>query len=184
MVLMYTNYDCAFSKMAFETIIDSFREYTELIGSYIAIVDGNANGVHSILKAVYEMRRSGKRVYMITLVSKDKFCSPVICQLSDHVVLRTITCSQLHHLITEMANAKPKSVADSVYGDILGGIFKASQKEYRVLEHLLAGRSQTEISQLLNISVKTVSAYKVKSIRRHGVRNFNELYMLKQNHHI
>ncbi|WP_431224770.1 helix-turn-helix transcriptional regulator [Serratia sp. L9] len=61
----------------------------------------------------------------------------------------------------------------------MGEILKSSQKEYRVLKLLLDGHSQYQISQMLNLSVKTISGYKVKAIKRHGARNFNELYMLK-----
>lgn len=181
MVLMNTNYCCALSQVAFQSIMDSIREDTELIKGYIAIVDGDAHGIHNVLKSVYEMRRKGKVVYMVTLISQDRKCSPIIWHLSDYVIEKKITYCELKELIGSMLRSKPKHLSDNVFGDILGEIFKVSHKENGVLELLLAGRSQSEISQLLNISVKTVSAYKIRSIRRHGVRNFNELYMLKQN---
>jgi DNA-binding CsgD family transcriptional regulator len=48
-----------------------------------------------------------------------------------------------------------------------------------VLKLLLDGHSQYQIAKMLNLSIKTISGYKVKAIKRHGARNFNELYMLK-----
>ncbi|WP_166734141.1 LuxR C-terminal-related transcriptional regulator [Serratia fonticola] len=43
----------------------------------------------------------------------------------------------------------------------------------------MEGYSQSQIAKMLHLSIKTVSGYKVKAVKRHGVRNFNELYMLK-----
>lgn len=182
MILMNTNYCCAFSQVAFQSIMDSIREDTEFIKGYIAIVDGDSNGIHNVLRNVYEMRRSGKVVYMITLISQDRECSPIVRHLSDYILEKKITSNELEALIRSMLKSKPKRLSDHVFGDIFGEIFKISQKEQRVLELLLDGRSLSEISKLLNVSLKTVSAYKVKSIRRYGVRNFNELYILKHNH--
>lgn len=185
MILIDSNYSCALSKITFNSIIESLNSdlkpvwrYNE---GYIAFVDGDSANIHSIVKYVYELRKSSEIVYMITLLSKDKECSSVIRHLSDYVIDKKITYSDLESLIRLMVAAEPKILADNVFGDIWGDILQSSQKEYRVLKLLLDGYSQYQISQMLNLSVKTVSGYKVKAIKRHGARNFNELYMLKLN---
>ncbi|WP_431225678.1 hypothetical protein ACQ86O_07890 [Serratia sp. L9] len=35
------------------------------------------------------------------------------------------------------------------------------------------------MAKMLHLSIKTVSGYKIKAVKRYGARNFNELYMLK-----
>ncbi|MGK8665342.1 helix-turn-helix transcriptional regulator [Serratia marcescens] len=118
---------------------------------------------------------------MVTLLSKCKDCSSVIRHFSDYVVDKKITYDDLERVIRTMIAAKPKVLADNVFGDVWGGILKSSQTEYLVLNLLLDGYSQYQIAKMLHLSIKTISGYKVKAIKRHGVRNFNELYMLKLN---
>lgn len=183
MILIDSNYSCALSKITFNSIVESlksepnpdFRYYDV----YIAFVDGDSTDIHNIVKHVYELRKSNETVYMVTLLSKDKNCSSVIWHLSDYVVDKKITYSELERLVKLMLVSEPKVLEDNVFGDVWGEILKSSQKEYRVLKLLLDGHSQYQISQMLNLSVKTISGYKVKAIKRHGARNFNELYMLK-----
>ncbi|MGM0514475.1 hypothetical protein BFS14_21580 [Serratia fonticola] len=183
MTLIDSNYSCAFSKITFKSLMESLKcEPTPALrygeGS-IAFVDGDSVNIYSVVKSVYELRKSCKVVYMVTLLSKDKDCSSVIRHLSDYVVDKKITYGDLEKLIRHMVTAKPKVLADNVFGDVWGDILKSSQKEYLVLKLLLDGHSQYQIAKMLNLSIKTISGYKVKAIKRHGARNFNELYMLK-----
>ncbi|MFV9068875.1 LuxR C-terminal-related transcriptional regulator [Serratia fonticola] len=183
MDLIDSNYSCALSTITFKSLIASLTcEPTPALyygeGS-IAFVDGDSANIYSVVKSVYELRKNSEVVYMVTLLSKDKDCSSVIRHLSDHVVDKKITYAELGRLIRTMVKAKPKALADNVFGDIWGDIFKSSQKEYLVLKLLLDGHSQYQIAKMLNLSIKTISGYKVKAIKRHGARNFNELYMLK-----
>lgn len=185
MILIDSNYSCALSKITFQSIVESLRcgptpalHFNE--GS-IAFVDGDSANIYSVVKSVYELRKSSKVVYMVTLLSKGKDCSSVIRHLSDYVVDKKITYDELDRLIRTMIVTKPKVLADNVFGDVWGDILKSSQKEYLVLKLLLDGHSQYQIAKMLNLSIKTISGYKVKAIKRHGARNFNELYMLKLN---
>lgn len=183
MILLDSNYSCAFSKIAFKAIIDSLQRQSNPNLRYcdgaIAFVDGDSTDIHSMIKNIYELRKSNKIVYMVTLVSKDKSYSSVLLHLSDYVVDKKITYRALERLIKTILASEPKPLADNVFGDIWGEVLKSSQKEHRVLKLLLDGYTQYQISQMLNLSIKTISGYKVKAIKRHGVRNFNELYMLK-----
>lgn len=183
MTLIDSNYSCALSKITFKSIVEALsRDPTSALNygeGSIAFVDGDSANIYSIVKSVYELRKSSKIVYMVTLLSKDKDCSSVIRHLSDYVVDKKITYDALDRLIRTMIATKPKVLADNVFGDIWGDILKSSQKEYLVLKLLLDGHSQHQIAKILNLSIKTISGYKIKAIKRHGARNFNELYMLK-----
>lgn len=177
LILLDSNYTCNFSKIAFKSIVDSLAMVPLPTETSIKFVDGDSSDIHNTLKAVYEMRRNNETVFMITLIGHSKSYSPIIWHMSDYVVEKNVSYHELRNLIKIMIARKPKMVADSVFGDIMGDVFKVSHKECCVLELLLKGRSQTEVSKQLNISIKTVSAYKNKSVKRYGVRNFNELYI-------
>lgn len=183
MDLIDSNYSCALSRITFKSLIESLScgptPALHCCECSIAFVDGDSANIYSVVKSVYELRKNSKVVYMVTLLSKDKDCSSVIRHLSDYVVDKKITYSDLEQLIRTMVKAKPKVLADNVFGDIWGDILKSSQKEYLVLKLLLDGHSQYQIAKMLNLSIKTISGYKVKAVKRHGARNFNELYMLK-----
>ncbi|HGM5492545.1 TPA: helix-turn-helix transcriptional regulator [Serratia fonticola] len=183
MNLIDSNYSCSLSKITFKSLIESLKSESTPALRYgegsIAFVDGDSANIYSVVRSVYELRKNSKVVYMVTLLSKDKECSSVIRHLSDYVVDKKITYSDLQQLIRTMITAKPKALADNVFGDIWGDILKSSQKEHLVLTLLLDGHSQYQIARMLNLSIKTISGYKVKAIKRHGARNFNELYMLK-----
>jgi len=183
MIIMDSNYTCTLSSVTFKHIIDSLRaelnELSQAEEPTIFFVDGDSIYPHSIINSVYEMKKNGKTVYMITLLSNRSDCSTVLRHLSDYVVDKKITMHELKCLVISMVAAKPKVLVDDVFGDIWGDILNASQKEHRVLKLLLRGHTQYQISQMLNLSIKTISGYKSKAIKRHGARNFNELYMLK-----
>lgn len=175
--LLNSNYTCNFSKIAFKSIVDSLSVVPLPISTYVKFVDGDSYDIHNDLQAVYNMRRNDEAVFMITLIGKNKSISPIIWHMSDCVVEKNISYIELQNIIKVMITRKPKIIEDSVFGDIMGDIFKASKKERSVLELLMEGHSQIDVSNLLNISTKTVSAYKSKSVKRYGVRNFNELYI-------
>ncbi|MEB7886691.1 helix-turn-helix transcriptional regulator [Serratia fonticola] len=183
MIIIDSDYPCAYSKITFKNIIDSLSVDSGTCfpdhDSTVIFVDGNTTDAHNIIKSVYEMRKSGKMVYMVTLLSMKRDCSSVLRHLSDIVVDKNITYDALKRLMVSMVAAEPKVLADNVFGDIWGDILKSSQKEYRVLKLLLEGYSQYQISQMLNLSIKTISGYKIRAVKRHGARNFNELYLSK-----
>ena len=177
LVLLNNNYRCSFSRIAFKSIVDSISTAPVAVEACIKFVDGDSSDIHKTLKIVYEMRRTNEMLYVITLINHSKKYSPIIWHMSDCVLEKKISYDKLETIINIILSRKPKVVTDSVFGDIMGDIFRISEKERNVLTLLLNGHSQTEISQLLNISVKTVSAYKNKAVERYGVRNFNELYL-------
>lgn len=183
MFLFDTNYPCPLSKVAFASMIEVLNSEQQPSLHYhnrcVAFVDGDSTDVHNTIKQIYDLRKGNKDVYVITLLSKDKACSAVIKHLSDFVVDKKIAFADLQSLVRVMGAAEPKALADNIFGDIWGEILKTSQKEHRVLQLLIEGYSQSQIAKMLHLSIKTVSGYKVKAVKRHGARNFNELYMLK-----
>lgn len=58
------------------------------------------------------------------------------------------------------------------------GLCMLTAAESRVMTHLLAGLSLTEIAALCHRSIKTISAHKCNGMRKLGVRNDAELFQL------
>ncbi|MGQ6549305.1 helix-turn-helix domain-containing protein [Serratia sp. IR-2025] len=183
MYLFDTNYPCPLNKIAFASIVESLNaepnsnlRHDE---SYVAFVDGDSNDIYSTIKKIYGLKKESKTIYVITLLSKGKECSAMVKHLSDFIVDKKIAYADLKNLVRVMGSAQPRTVADNLFGDIWGEVLKSSQKENRVLKLLVEGYSQSQIAKMLHLSIKTVSGYKAKAVKRHGARNFNELYMLK-----
>lgn len=183
MFLVDTQYACPLSKKTFTFIIDALNSESNIgsphADSYVAFVDGDSTDIHSILKNIYNLKKENNIVYVITLLSRDKMCSSVIKHLSDFVIDKQISYDNLEKLVRMLSQLKPKPLADNIFGDVWEDIFRLSQKEYSVLKLLLEGQTQQQIAEKLHLSIKTVSGYKVKAIKRHGARNFNELYIKK-----
>jgi len=182
-IIIESNYPCPLSNITFKKIVDELN----MQGNqpcfendfYIYFVDGDSTKINFFAKQVYLKRKKNIAVFMVTLVSKMDTYSSVINHISDIIVRKKIEFEVLKKSIERMLNAPPKAIDDFIFGDVWGGVLNQSQKEYKVLELLFKGYSQNQIAQMLNLSVKTISGYKVRAVKRHGLRNFNELYMRK-----
>jgi len=189
MLLFDTNYPCPFNKIAFGSIVESLNSESKsslcLNESYVAFIDGDSNDIYNTIKQIYGLKKENKTIYVVTLLSKGKECSAMVKHLSDFVVDKKIAYADLKNLVRTMDSAQPRTVTDNLFGDVWGEVLKSSQKENRVLKLLVEGYSQSQIAKMLHLSIKTVSGYKAKAVKRHGARNFNELYMLKfGNNHV
>ncbi|EPN6628515.1 MULTISPECIES: helix-turn-helix domain-containing protein [Enterobacteriaceae] len=185
MIILDSYYPCSFSKITFKSIADSLSIKMSSMEHHsdisICFVDGDSANTHLVIMTIYELRQSKKNVYTITLFSKRENCSTVVKHFSDLVVEKIITYDELQRQVEYILSQKPKALADDVFGDIWGDLLKFSCREQQVLNMLLNGHSQNEIAEILNLSIKTISGYKIKAVKRHGARNFNELYISKQN---
>lgn len=186
MKLFKTSYNCNFCKIAFQDIIDRLnRDYaTEACNDekYVAFVDGDSNDICNTLKNIYDQKKLGESIHVITLTSKGRESSSVIKQLSDFVVSKKMTSIELEGIVKAVLYSEPKVLTDDIFGDVWGVFFKSANKESRVLKLLIEGYSHAEIAKMLHLSVKTVSAYKIKVVKKHGAKNFNELYITKFSH--
>ncbi|KML22932.1 hypothetical protein VL10_14650 [Leclercia adecarboxylata] len=183
MMLFKTGYTCKFSKITFQTIIDRLNEGRESDSysdeKYVAFVDGDSSNTYNILKNVYDMKKEGMSIYVIILTSKGANYSSIIKQLSDFVLSKKVTSTELENIVRTFLYTEPRVLVDDVFGDFWDIFFKAANKESQVMKLLIEGHSHSEVAKLLHLSVKTVSAYKIKAVKKHGVRNFNELYIKK-----
>ncbi|ATM74956.1 hypothetical protein CRN79_03430 [Serratia fonticola] len=183
MIIINSNYPCPLSNVTFNQIVSELNAQCNhpysINDCHIYFVDGDSTRINAFSKQVYIKKTGGANVFMVTLVSNMDAYSSVVNHLSDIVVCKKTEYDILKKSINNMINTMPKIIGDFFFGDIWGRILNQSQKEYKVLELLFKGYSQAQIAKMLNLSVKTISGYKVSAIRRHGLRNFNELYMSK-----
>lgn len=183
MFIFDTHYPCPLNKVAFESIVESLNAEPKSSlrhdERFVAFVDGDSSHIYSTIKQIYSLKKESKAIYVITLLSKGNECSAILKHLSDFIVDKKIAYADLKNLVRALDSAQPKTIVDNLFGDIWGAVLESSQKESRVLELLVEGYLQSQIAKMLHMSIKTVSAYKIKAVKRHGARNFNELYMLK-----
>ncbi|MFZ6813069.1 response regulator [Undibacterium sp. Rencai35W] len=59
-----------------------------------------------------------------------------------------------------------------------------SDREFEVFNHLVKGRSITEIGDLLHLSVKTVSTHKTRILQKMGMTNMSDLVQYAIAHHL
>ena len=59
-----------------------------------------------------------------------------------------------------------------------------SERELEVLKLLAEGYSNKEISDMLNISVKTVETHRANIMRKHNFKNITELVLYAVRNHI
>ncbi|MEQ0826333.1 LuxR C-terminal-related transcriptional regulator [Enterobacter dykesii] len=181
MLLSDITYACSFSRIAFTSILQMIEaerhENKEFADFPIIFIDGDRANRYEIIQKLYMHRKANSNVYIVTLCDNEDDISSSIKHLSDIVVSKKILFQQLENQIRILGTAKPKALGDSVFGDIVGELLESTSKEQRVIHLLLQGYSQTQVAKMLHLSVKTVSGYKVKAAKRHGFRNFNELFI-------
>lgn len=181
-------YACLYSRIAFNFILEALEAEQQDNDKYISypvrFVDGDYANRYEVVKKLYAHRKASREIYIVTLSSDEKNLSPTIRHLSDMVVSKKIPLQQLKIQIRNLVNLKPKALEDCVFGDFTGELLKSTLKEQLVIHLLMQGYSQTQVASKLHLSIKTVSGYKVKAVKRHGVRNFNELYIQKRARHM
>lgn len=181
MFLYDVPYGCAYSRITFTSILEALeaeqQENSHCVAYPVLFIDGDCANRYEIVKKLYAHRKAHRKIYIVTLCSEENEISPTIRHLSDLVASKKIPWQQLKNQIRHLGTMKPKALEDSVFGDFTGELLKATFKEQRVIHLLMQGYSQAQIARMLHLSVKTVSGYKVKAVKRHGVRNFNELFI-------
>lgn len=184
MISVETDYKCAFSKIGFDAIISSVASAG--LSKYpmktvqVAFVDGDSLQIYNTIGRLHDMNRSGMIIYIITLLSKDLNRTSIPRCFSDAIVDKKISVDELIKQVQSVVNTTPKSLIGHRHPEALHRVLSTSKKEQLVLKLLAEGITPKDISHQLNLSVKAISRYKNEAAKRHGVRNFNELYMLKR----
>lgn len=181
MTLFETNFSCQYSRVAFLSMVSELNSKSvKREMRHIAFIDGDSPDVVTILNIIKKIQNTNRKVYVITLIEKDCSFPILIKNFSDVIVDKKTRYEDLKSLVCSLVNARPKQL-DNILTDIGGSHFRSSEKEGQVVRLLMAGYTQTQIAEMLHISIKTVSGYKVRSVKKNGLRNFNELCLMKQN---
>ena len=76
-------------------------------------------------------------------------------------------------------NKQIKNSVEQNIDRILDNIYLLTHCEKKVIRHLLSGESLSDISSLLNRSVKTISAHKCNAMRKLDAKNITDLFLIK-----
>ncbi|WII85147.1 LuxR C-terminal-related transcriptional regulator (plasmid) [Klebsiella pasteurii] len=182
MFFFKTNFNCSLSKVTFTSALEFLNSDPETKqhneNDYIVFIDGNASDITKALKMVYDINKKSSRIYIITFLSEGSNCNSVIKQVSDVIIDKKVSYDILIDLIKVLISSKPKFEPDSIIEDIYYRIMTSYNKEKMIVDLLIEGYSQNKIADMLHMSIKTVSSYKMKAIKRFGVDNFNQLCMI------
>ncbi len=140
-------------------------------------IDVDSSDIIGTIKMVNDFSREGISIYVIALISVGKACPPDIKQVSDIVVDKKIKYDVLLGLLKILISAKPKGKCATTINNVCSKLINSTEKEEIVFKLLVDGHSHSEIADMLHMSIKTVSGYKMKAIKRYGAKNFNQLYM-------
>ena len=181
MLFYETNHYCALSKIAFTAIVDALNSEANIVKSMkngcIIFLDVDSNDVVRTTKMVLNKSKDSDFICVIALLSEGRECPIEIKHIADIVVDKKIKYSLLKNLVRMMVEVKPKGICVNRFNDTYVKGMKSYEKEGTVVKLLAEGHSQHEIAEMLHMSIKTVSGYKMKAIRRHGARNFYHLYL-------
>ncbi|EPN6628516.1 TPA: helix-turn-helix transcriptional regulator [Raoultella ornithinolytica] len=176
-----TNYQCTLSEITFSTVVDFLNSEPEgkkhKGHEYMFFIDVDSCDIIGTIKMIHNFSRKGNSICVIAFISEGKTCPPEIKQVSDIVVDKKIKYDVLAGLLKMLISAKPKGKCATKINNVYSKLIKSSEKEEMVLKLLVDGHSHSEIADMLHISIKTVSGYKMKAIKRYGAKNFNQLYM-------
>lgn len=181
MFIYKTNYHCTLSKITFSSIVDALN--SELKGKknneyeYLYFIDVDSSDIMDTIQMFHKLSKQGRFICVIAFISEGGGCPPNIKQISDVVVDKKIKYELLKGLVKMLVSAKPKGRCTTKIDDVYSKIMKLSEKEETVFKLLVEGYSQSEIANMLHMSIKTVSSYKMKAIKRYGAKNFNQLYI-------
>lgn len=76
-------------------------------------------------------------------------------------------------------NEQIKTSVDQDIDRILENFHLLTNCEKKVITHLLSGKSLSDISSLLNRSVKTISAHKCNAMRKLDAKNITDIFVIK-----
>lgn len=166
-------------------VVGEAKNSTELVELYqqqapdIAIADFNMPGDQVYgdgIKLVEYLLRSysNTRILIFTMLSNplilsslyDLGVSGVVLKNGDRKEILVALRSIMRGKVYRGAHMQSANTVLTSKDDALGRVASLSVKEYEVLRHFVSGMSVGDIAQMLNRSVKTVSAQKISAMRK------------------
>ena len=139
---------------------------------------GSQNGM-SLIKPL-KTKFPSLKIIILSMMEKEIYEKQALGLSADFYVNKGEAYESLVNILDELegkvVGQQTKVVSqDDAWSEILGGL---SKREADVLNLMLAGKTQKEISFDLNLSVKTVSTYKRRLMQKLKVSNDLELFSL------
>lgn len=181
MFLYETNYICAYSCITFDSIVQFLNEYYKRNSKYIIFfMDGNNVDIMKTYNMISSFNEGQKEFIVVTLINDSGKHNPFIRQISDIILDKKISYYDLKTLMRILVSKSSKLTNEDIRDNIFSRALRTSHKENMVMNLLANGYSHSDVANILHMSIKTVSNYKSRTLKRFGAKNLNDLYILNK----
>ena len=174
---------------------EAYRKILELKPD-IAVLDisiPRLNGLDLAEKLKIELPEV--KVVILTMHKSGEFVSKALCAGVRGYVLKDNALEELIECI-ELVSERKIYLSQDITGIVVDGFVSksrenseagenaASPREKEILQLLAEGNSNKEISDLLNLSIKTVETHRAHIMRKFGFRNITDLVLYAVRNHM
>lgn len=173
---------------------EAYRKITELKPD-VAVLDisiPRLNGLDLAVRLKNELPEV--RTVILTMHKTEEYVTKALCSGVRGYVLKDNALEELIECIETVSEGKmflSQDVTGFVVDGFLSGVRDASlqtegisSREREILQLLAEGRSNKDISEELNLSVKTVETHRANIMRKLGLRNLADLVLYAVRNHI
>lgn len=173
---------------------EAYRKITELKPD-VAVLDisiPRLNGLDLAVRLKNELPEV--RTVILTMHKTEEYVTKALCSGVRGYVLKDNALEELIECIETVSAGKmflSQDVTGFVVDGFLSGVRDAnlqtegiSSREREILQLLAEGRSNKDISEELNLSVKTVETHRANIMRKLGLRNLADLVLYAVRNHI
>ncbi|MDD4312615.1 MAG: response regulator transcription factor [Eubacteriales bacterium] len=175
--------------------LEAYRKILELKPD-IAVLDisiPHLNGLDLAEKLKAEMPEV--KVVILTMHKSGEFVSKALCAGVRGYVLKDNALEELIECI-ELVNERKIYLSQDITGIVVDGFVNknrenadpaentVSTREKEILQLLAEGKSNKDISDLLNLSIKTVETHRANIMRKLGFHNITDLVLYAVRNHL
>ncbi|MCH4178550.1 MAG: response regulator transcription factor [Megasphaera sp.] len=144
------------------------------------------------LECLQQIRKSGNsvKVLILTMYSEQQYVKEAIQQGADGFLCKDTLDTELFQAIHTVVSGR-RYLGERETSDLLDSLLGSqdeeenlSSREWQVLEYIVHGYSQTVIAEKLNLSIKTVSTYKTRLMKKLNCTTNAELVAYALQHHL
>jgi DNA-binding NarL/FixJ family response regulator len=173
---------------------EAYRKITELKPD-VAVLDisiPRLNGLNLAVRLKNELPEV--RTVILTMHKTEEYVTKALCSGVRGYVLKDNALEELIECI-EMVSTGKMFLSQDVTGFVVDGFLSGlrdtglqtegiSSREREILQLLAEGRSNKDISEELNLSIKTVETHRANIMRKLGLRNLADLVLYAVRNHI
>ncbi|AVX40586.1 TPA: LuxR C-terminal-related transcriptional regulator [Yersinia enterocolitica] len=150
--------------------------YNQLNNRDVIILDVENIPPVFVLKTISQIRDSSPLAYIMVLFRKNEKTDDIIClsEISDGILCKTASIERIENLIINLLTSRKVPKIFDKSGLIQKIKRQLTRRENEVLEYLLLGLTNGDISKVLGMKYKTASAHRRNIYSKLGVKEINQ----------